>query len=130
MAATATLGSALLADPKNGLDSTQDSIWAEGPVVLTGNYGGASTHGDTLSLAGLVSSDYPPKFCEVYQEPTSGNAPIIYCFIYGRGTTAANGVLIVTDFAGVEITQGAAYPAALTAATANLRFRAEFAKNI
>ena len=104
----------------------------EGTLTLTGNYGGAATHGDTMSLAGLASSDYAPKSVQIYQEPTSGVAPAIYCFLYGRGTTQANGVLIVTDFAGVEITQGSAYPAALTSTTVppNLRFIARFAKNI
>ncbi len=132
MSAVATLGSAVLHDPRNGLDSTQDSLWAEGSITLSGVYGGASTHGDTLDLTGLVSSDYRPKYVEIYQEPTSGNAPVIYCFLYGRGTTQANGVIIVTDFAGAEITAAAAYPAALTstATPPNIRFRAEFAKNI
>ncbi len=131
MSAVAALGSALLADPLNGQDSTQGSLWAEGTITLSGVYGGASTHGDTLDLTTLkVSSDYAPKAVQIYQEPTSGTAPVIYCFLYGRGTTQANGVLIVTDFAGAEITAAAAYPAALTAATANIRFRAEFAKNI
>ncbi len=133
MSAVAALGSALLADPNNGIDSTNDSYWAEGTITLSGVYGGASTHGDTLDLTTLkIPSGYSPKYVEIYQEPTSGTAPVIYCFLYGRGTTQANGVLIVTDFAGAEITAAAAYPSALTstATPPNIRFRAEFAKNI
>ncbi len=133
MSAVAALGSALLADPFNGRDSTQNSLWCEGSITLSGNYGGGSTNGDTLDLTPLqVSSDYAPKYVTVYQESTAGNAPVIYCFLYARGTTQANGLLQVTDFAGAQITQGAAYPAALTstATPPNIRFRAEFAKNI
>lgn len=122
--------SMIAADPGFGLDSQRDSLWVEGTLVLSGNYGGASTHGDTMNLAGFCASDYAPKNVWIYQEPTAGVAPIIYCFLYGRGTTQANGVLIVTDFAGAEITEGDPYPAALTNTDVppNIRFIARFAK--
>ncbi len=133
MSVAVKVTSAIPADPGSGLDSTRTSLWMEGTLTLTGNYGGASTHGDTMDLtSAFIASDYSPKNVWIYQEPTSGHAPVIYCFLYGRGTTPANGVLIVTDFAGVEITEGSGYPAALTNTDAppNLRFIARFAKNV
>ncbi len=126
MSVAVSVGSAIPADPAAGLDSTRTSLIVEGSLTLTGSY---VTFGDTLSFAGVCSSDYPPKFVQIYQEPTAGAAPVIYCFLYGRGTTQANGVLIVTDFAGAEI-PAATYPAALTAAGANIKFRAEFCRNV
>lgn len=129
---TVTVASMIPADPGSGLDSQRDSLWVEGNLVLSGDYGGADTHGDTLDLTGFAASDYSPKNVWIYQEPTAGVAPVIYCFLYGRGTTPANGVLIVTDFAGAEITEGDPYPAALTNTDVppNIRFIARFAKNV
>ncbi len=127
MSVAVSVGSAIPADPSNGLDSTRTSLIVHGSLTLTGSY---VTFGDTLDFSGVCSSDYAPKSpVLIFQEPTAGAAPVIYCFLYARGTTQANGLLIVTDFAGAEI-PAAAYPAALLAAGANIKFRAEFARNI
>ncbi len=127
MSVEVSVGSAIPADPASGLDSTRTSIIVEGSLTLTGDY---VTFGDTLDFSGVCSSDYAPKApVLILQEPTAGNAPVIYTFLYARGTTQANGRLIVQDFAGAEI-PAAAYPAALLAATANIKFRAEFARNV
>ncbi len=130
---TVKVGSAIAADPGSGLDSTQNTLEVEGSLTLSGTYGGASTHGDTMSLVGFAASDYAPKDVEIWQEPTSGTGPTHYAFLYGRGTTQANGVLIVQDMTtGLEITENSAYPAALTNTDAppNIRFKASFAKNV
>jgi len=127
---TVTINSAVNVDPSGGLDSTQNELIVDGLLTLSDNYGGGSTNGDTLDFSGfdLIKSQQPPRKVEIYQEPTAGEAPVIYAFLYGRGTTQANGVLIVTDFAGAQITPGAAYPAALTDddPNPNIRFRAYF----
>ncbi len=130
MSVLVTINSAVNVDPSGGYDTTQNEEIVDGLLTLSGNYGGASTHGDTIDFTGhdLIKSQQAPRKVEIYQEPTAGVAPVIYCFLYGRGTTMANGVLIVTDFAGVEITEGSAYPAALTNTDVppNIRFRAWF----
>ncbi len=130
MSVAVTIESAVAVDPSGGLDSTQNELIVDGLLTLSGNYGGASTNGDTLDFTGhdLIKSQQAPRKVEIYQEPTAGNAPVIYLFLYGRGTTQANGVLIVTDFAGVQITEGSGYPAALTDTdpAPNIRFRAYF----
>ncbi len=127
-----TINSAIPADPGAGLDSTRNSLIVSGALTLSGNYGTGSSHGDLMNLVGAgVASDYQPKDVVIYQEPTAGNAPTSYSFLYGRGATPATDVLIVMlSTSGLEITEGAGYPAALTAATANVRFKATFAKNV
>ena len=131
---TVTVGSMIPADPGSGLDSSRNTLEVEGTLALSGTYGGASTHGDTMNLAGFCASDYAPKDVEVWQEPVAGVAPVAYVFLWGRGTTQANGVLIVQDFTGAEITEGAAYPDALLAnrdvPAPIVRFKASFAKNV
>jgi len=130
MSVEVTINSAVAVDPSGGLDSTQNELIVDGLLTLSGNYGGASSNGDTIDFTGhdLIKTQQPPRKVEIYQEPTAGNAPVIYCFLFGRGTTQANGVLIVTDFAGVQITEGSPYPAALTSTDVppNVRFRAYF----
>ncbi len=136
MSVAVTINSAVAVDPSGGLDSTQNELIVDGLLTLTGNYGVLSpaSNGDPLDFTGhdLIKSQQPPRKVEIYQEPTAGVAPVIYCFLYGRGTTQANGKLIVTDFAGVQITLGSAYPAALTSTDVppNIRFRAFFPSNI
>lgn len=130
MAVLVTVGSAIDADSGSGLDSSRDTLWVEGSLTLSGSYGTGSSHGDTMNLASaFVASDYSPKSVSIYQEPAAGSAPLAYSFLYGRGTTPANGVLIVVDGSGVEITEGASYPGPLTDG-AVIRFIARFAKNI
>lgn len=123
---------AAIPDP---VDMTQQEFIVDGLLTLSNNYGGSATHGDTMNLAGLVPSNLVPNRVEIFEAPAAGNAPTGYNFIYGFGSGPANGVLIVTQCAGAsapssEITEGAAYPGALTAATANIRFRAWFTKFI
>ena len=133
MAVAVAVNSPIPADPGSGLDSTRTSLWVEGTLTLSGDYGGASTHGDTMDLSGFCASDYSPKNVWIYQDPTSGVAPISYAFLYGRGTTQANGVLIVQDMTtGLEITENSTYPSPLTNTDAppNIRFIARFAKDV
>lgn len=129
MSVAVATSSAIAQNPAAGQDSTRTGLLVVGTLTLTGSY---VTYGDTMSLAGLCSSDYAPEWVRIWQEPTAGNAPVIYCFLWARGTTQANGRLIVTDFAGAEIA-ASAYPAALTATGATapgVRFEALFAKSI
>ncbi len=132
MSVAISVGSAIPADPASGLDATRTSLIVEGLLTLSGDYGDGASNGDVLDFSGVCASDYAPKWVDIHQEPVAGNAPVIYNFLYGRGTTQANGVLIVTDFAGAQITPGAAYPAALTDddPAPGIRFRAEFCKNV
>ncbi len=130
MSVAVTIESAVAVDPSGGLDSTQNELIVDGLLTLSGNYGGASTDGDTLDFTGhdLIKSQQAPRKVEIYQEPTAGNPPVIYLFLYARGTGQDDGLLVVTDFAGAQISQGAAYPAALTDddPSPNIRFRAYF----
>ncbi len=132
MSVLVAVNSVIPADPGSGLDSTRNSMIVEGSLTLSGNYGGASTDGDTMDLSGFVASDYAPKRVRIFQEPTVGNPPVIYCFLYARGTDQSDGLLQVTDFAGAQISQGAAYPAALTDddPAPGIRFEAWFVKNV
>lgn len=116
-------------------DTTGRQVIAEGTIVATGNYGGGATNGDTLDLTQLgdaaKSSQLPTKV-EVWEDPAAGTAPTGYSFVFCPGTTQKNGVLAVLQGGAAnsnpmaQITQGAAYPAALTANTAALRVRAYF----
>lgn len=130
MAVAASLNLNVLPDPT---DRTQQSIVVYGNLTLSGNYGAGGSHGDTLDLSQLgIPSGQLPSALFVYEEPTAGNAPTGYSFLYARGTTQANGKLIVMQGGAAasnpmaEITQGGAYPGALTAATANIKFEATF----
>jgi hypothetical protein len=134
MSVAVALNNTIFPDP---VDCTQQQICVDGTLTLTGNYGGAATHGDTMSFAGLdaIKSNQVPNLVEIFEAPAAGNAPTGFLFAFGYGTTQANGVLIVMQDGAAagpeaELTQGAAYPAALLAATANLRFRAWFPRSI
>lgn len=118
------------------IDSTQNQAIVTGTIVLTGNYGGASTHGDTLSFAGVTNMAVPyqslPTFVEIYEFPPAGTSGSGYQYGFAVGTTQANGVLQVfgTASAGTaitappEYTEAAAYSASLLAAV--IRFIAYF----
>lgn len=115
------------------INSSERQIVVYLAVTLTGNYGIANGHGDLLPFGGLplINSNQPPTDCFVYEEPTAGNAPTGYSFIFARGVDINTCKLIVLQNAGAgnpgsELTQGAAYPAALLAATANIKLVAEF----
>jgi len=86
-------------------------------ITLSGNYGGAATHGDTLSFAnvyGLQSNAIPSRVF-VFQQPAAGVAPGNCSAIYCPGTTKNNGVISFAN-AGTELTQGAAYSGATATA--------------
>jgi hypothetical protein len=122
--------SQIAADPAAGLDTTQNSFRVTGTLVLSANYGVAAANGDIMDLTAICSSGYAPRWVRVWQEPTAGNDPVIYCFLWARGTTQANGKLVVTDFAGVQIVEGDPYPAALVDDDPDpgIRFEACFAR--
>jgi len=121
MAATIT---AVIA-PQNP-DTTERQIYVYGTIKLTGNYGGASSHGDTLDLTqlgDLLKSTQLPTEVDIYETPAAGTAPSFYQFVYCPGTTQKNGVLSIGSNV-TEYSQGSAYSAALLAAT--ISFNASF----
>jgi len=137
MAVAVAITSIVAADPSGGKDSTRTRQIVEGTLTLSGSYGGASTHGDTVNFAGLVNSDYPPVWIEIREDVGAGNAPLGYNYTYNSGTTQANGVLTITGTGassgqgGTEITENTAYSSFTPSLNgAVLRFRAAFAKNV
>ena len=106
-------------------DNTQQAFIAYFKIVLSANYGGGSSHGDTLNLSKLgVPSRSVPFRVEIFEAPAAGVSQSGFEFGYNPGTTQANGVLQVfgTPATGsattplTEYTQGAAYSGALTGA--------------
>ena len=121
MAATITQVTA----PQNP-DTTGREVIVDGTIALTGNYGGASTHGDTLDLTrfgDLAKSSQLATKVEVWEDPAAGTAPTFYQFVFCPGTTQKNGVLSIGSNL-TEYTQASAYSAGLLAAA--LRIRAWF----
>ena len=106
-------------------DTTQNEQIVDGTIALSGNYGGASTHGDTLSFAGFdqIKSSQVPRKVEIFEAPPAGTSATGDTFQFSPGTTQANGVMQVFA-AGAEYTEASAYSAGLLAAV--LRFRAWF----
>lgn len=107
-------------------DQTSREIIVDGTIALTGNYGGANTHGDTLDLTqfgDLLKSSQLPSKVEVWEGPASGTAPTFYQFVFCPGTTQKNGVLSIGSNL-TEYTEASAYSAGLLAAS--LRIRAWF----
>ncbi len=118
MAATITQVTA----PQNP-DVTGRQIIADGTLVLTGTYGGAATHGDTLNLQQLsdtLKSSQLPTKVEVWEDPPAGTAPSFAQFVFCPGTLQTNGVLSIA-LIGVELVEAAAYPASLLAAVLRVR---------
>ena len=126
------------ADPAAGLDSTRTSQIVEGTLTLTGSYGGAATHGDTVNFEiPQVISDLLPKKVEVFESPAAGTAALGYIYIFCPGTTLANGVLQIlgtgaaSQDGGTELTEASTYAGQTPSlAGAVLRFKAWFAKNV
>jgi hypothetical protein len=116
---TANLG--LLGVP----DTTEREQIYQGTLTLSGNYGGASTHGDTLNFSGIpgLLTQSIPLRVDIYQQPASGTAPGNCTGTYCPGTTYANGVVSFAN-AGTELTEGSAYTGAT--ASAVWKFRAWF----
>jgi hypothetical protein len=103
----------------NNPDLTGRQVIAYGTIVLTGNYGGAATHGDTLNLqqlGDLLKSSQLPIQVEIWENPPAGTLPTGYIWTYCQGTTQLNGVLNIMSGVNTEYTQGSAYSAALLAA--------------
>jgi|ERR1700722_1749601 len=98
-------------------DTTQATQIARFPITLSGNYGGASTHGDTIDFGkvyGIQSQSVPIRVF-VYQQPAAGTAPGNCTATFCPGTTIHNGVISFAN-AGTELTGGSAYTGAAAAA--------------
>jgi hypothetical protein len=98
-------------------DTTQATQVARFPITLSGNYGGANTHGDTIDFGtvyGIQSQSVPIRVL-VYQQPPAGTAPGNCTAIFCPGTTIHNGVISFAN-AGTELTEDAAYEGAAAAA--------------
>lgn len=141
MAVAVAITSIVTDDPSGGLDMTRTRFIVEGTLTLSGNYGGASTHGDTVDFAQFdqIKSSQPPAWVEIKEDQGAGNAPLGYKFNYATGTTQGNGVLQVigtpasggAEVGGVEFTENAAYSAGTPSLDAAvLRFRAAFPKSV
>jgi len=83
--------------------------------VLTGNYGGAATHGDTVNLSTVygIQSKSVPVHIDLYEAPPAGTATTGYIWTFCPGTNQTNGVLNIMSGVAAEYTQGSAYSAAL-----------------
>jgi hypothetical protein len=97
-------------------DTTQATQVVRVQITVSGNYGGASTHGDTLALNlyGVQSAtliDYNIK-----EMPAAGTAPTGTLWGYAKGTTLANGVLTAMTTYNSEYSEGSAYTTAQKAA--------------
>ena len=98
-------------------DTTQSTQVVRFPITLSGNYGGASTHGDTLDFGtvyGIQSQSVPIRVF-VYQQPAAGVAPGNASAVFCPGTTIHNGVVSFAN-AGTELTGGSAYTGAASTA--------------
>ena len=135
MAVTVSVQSAVTADASGGIDITNNQYLVEGKLTLTGNYGVAAGHGDIVNFSGVVPSQLPPRFVQIFEDQGAGLAPLGFEFIYTHGTTQANGKLVIlgTPAAGgalvasPEFTQGNAYLTGVPSLNnVVLRFRAWF----
>ncbi|MGH9343304.1 MAG: hypothetical protein ACRD3Y_03100 [Bryobacteraceae bacterium] len=116
------------------VDATQNQFVVDGSLTLSGDYGAANTHGDTLSFAGFdqIKSSVAPTRVEIFEAPAAGTSATGFVYSFSPGSTQANGVLQVfgTPATGAattpltEYTEAAAYSAGLKAAA--LKFRAWF----
>jgi hypothetical protein len=106
-------------------DTTQATQIVRGTLTLSGNYGTNSSHGDTLSFAGIfgIQSRSVPLRVLIYEAPPAGTAPSFYSAVFQPGTTNANGA-VNFSLAGTEYTEGNAYSGAIS--TAIWKFEAVF----
>jgi hypothetical protein len=98
-------------------DTTQSTQIVRAKLTLSGNYGGAGTHGDTVNFGALygIQSGSVPIRVFVYQQPPSGTAPGNCSAVYCPGTSINNGV--IAFFNGTtELTGGSAYTGAASTA--------------
>ena len=95
----------------------QNTQIARFPITLSGNYGGSTTHGDTIDFGkiyGIQSGSLPIRVF-VYQQPASGTAPLVCSGTFCPGSTNHNGV--ISFFNGTtELTGGSAYTGAASTA--------------
>lgn len=129
MAATFTIDLATPVIP-NPVDVSQQQIEVMGRVTFSGSY---AAGGDTLSFGGVdqIRSNQPPNYVMLWEESA---APTGYFFYFTKGTTNANGKILVYQCAGsgnpaAEISAGA-YPAALTNAQLRLVCVAKFPQGV
>lgn len=110
------------------ITNNMNEFIVEGTVALTGNYGGAATHGDTLDLSALgVPSNSLPTFVEFIEASPAGAVPSGNIFRYMPSSAQNNGLLSVFTAAGAEYTEGSAYGAPPFAIVGfALKFRATF----
>ena len=123
MSAVASLSSSL---PQ--FDTTQAEQVIEGTIALTGNYGGATTHGDTLDLSKLGAQSNSLQIrVDIFEKSPAGAVPSGNFYRYMYGTDQTNGSLNIFTAAGSEYTEASAYgtpPFAITGFS--LGFRAYF----
>jgi len=115
-------------------DFTASQVIVQGTIALSGNYGTASSHGDTLSLAGAYAdSSSLPTSVVISENTVAGSAGSGWRFVFNPGTTQVNGVVQMfgsgTSGQGQpEYTQGSAYASATPAPPTKLYFTATFPK--
>lgn len=100
-------------------DKTLKQFVVDASLVLTGNYGGGATHGDTMDVSKLgIPSGYVPTQVEFFEYPAAPAVPSGYASLmtYTKGTNQTNGLLNIVTAPGTEYTQGSAYNAGLLAA--------------
>lgn len=78
------------------VDATLNSFIVEGTITVSGSYPAAG-HGDVLSFAGFdqIKSSQPPTFVSIQEQPAAGSAISGLIYGFGKGTTQANGKMIV-----------------------------------
>ena len=106
-------------------DTSQATQIVRGTLTLTGTYGTASSHGDTVDFSKVygIQSRSIPRRVFVYEAPPSGTAPSMYMAVFCPGTTNANGV-VSFSLAGTEYTEASSYSGAIS--TAVWKFEAIF----
>lgn len=129
MAITATnaLTNAAGATLYGATDGDGRTFWVILALALSGNYGTAGSHGDTLSFATvnnpLIASDQVPLTGWVYEQQMAGTVPSFYAGTYNAGTTRDNGS-VSFSLGGVETpAAGAAYSGAILATSWYAQFQ-------
>lgn len=106
-------------------DVTEREVFVDFTLALSGSY---VVHGDTLNLTQLgdqLKSSQLPVKVEIYEEPAAGTSPTFAQFVFGIGTTQANGVVAIAAAGGTELT-AETYASAFPSGLPTLRGRAWF----
>ena len=145
MAVAVAIGTILTTDPSGGVDKTRSRINVSGTLTLTGNYGSASSNGDTINFAlPQIQTASLPEEVTIWENVGSsaagvGNTPLGYVYNYVQGTTLANGLLQVVGtpssggalVGGLQFTPGNAYSTGTPSLSgAVLKFRATFLQGV